>query len=81
MDFIITVCDQAAGEQCPYWPGNPVTAHWGFPDPSKVEGSEEHKRRAFREVMIGLQKRLDILANLPLETLDSLSLKEIHSKV
>lgn len=81
MDFIITVCDQAAGEQCPYWPGNPVTAHWGFPDPSKVEGSEDHKRQAFREVMIGLKKRLDILANMPLETLDSLALKEIHSKV
>ena len=81
MDFIITVCDQAAGEQCPYWPGNPITAHWGFPDPSKVEGSEEHKRQAFREVMIVLKKRLDILASMPLETLDSLALKEIHSKV
>lgn len=80
MDFIITVCDQAAGEQCPYWPGNPATAHWGFPDPSQVQGTDEQKRRAFREVMIGLKKRLDILADMPLDSLDSLSLKEIHTK-
>ena len=80
MDFIITVCDQAAGEQCPYWPGKPATAHWGFEDPSKVAGSDEEKRQAFRDVMIGLKKRIDILANMPLESLDSLALKEIHSK-
>lgn len=81
MDFIITVCDQAAGEQCPYWPGNPATAHWGFPDPSQVQGTDEDKRRAFRNVMIGLKKRLDILADMPLDSLDSLSLKEIHTKI
>ena len=80
MDFIITVCDNAAGEVCPFWPGKPATAHWGFPDPSQVQGSEEDKRRAFKEVMIGLKKRIDILANMPLEKLDSLSLKEIHTK-
>ena len=81
MDFIITVCDQAAGEQCPYWPGNPATAHWGFTDPSQVQGTDEDKRRAFRNVMIGLKKRLDILADMPLDSLDSLSLKEIHTKI
>ncbi len=78
MDFIITVCDNAAGEVCPYWPGKPATAHWGFPDPSQVQGSDEVKRRAFRDVMIGLKKRIDLLAELPLDSLDSVSLKEIH---
>ncbi|MBU3629690.1 arsenate reductase ArsC [Polynucleobacter sp. AP-Melu-500A-A1] len=80
MDFIITVCDNAAGEVCPFWPGNPATAHWGFPDPSQVQGSDEDKRRAFKDVMIGLKKRIDLLADMPLETLDSMSLKEIHTK-
>lgn len=81
MDFIITVCDNAAGEVCPYWPGRPATAHWGFPDPSQVQGSDEDKKRAFRDVMIGLKKRIDLLAELPLDSLDSMSLKEIHSKI
>lgn len=80
MDFIITVCDQAAGEQCPYWPGKPVTAHWGFPDPSLVEGSDEDRRRACRAVMVGLKKRLDILSSMPLDTLDAMSLKTLHTK-
>lgn len=75
MDFIITVCDNAAGEVCPVWPGKPVTAHWGFPDPSQVEGSEDVKRRAFREVMQGLSRRIDALAALPLDRLDQLSLQ------
>jgi len=81
MDFIITVCDNAAGEQCPFWPGKPATAHWGFPDPSQVQGSDEGKRRAFREVMIGLKKRIDLLADMPLEKLDSMTLKDIHTKI
>jgi len=80
MDFIITVCDNAAGEQCPFWPGQPATAHWGFPDPSQVRGTELEKRKAFNEVKNGLKKRLDILAALPLEKLDSMSLREIHTK-
>ena len=80
MDFIVTVCDNAAGEVCPHWAGNPATAHWGFPDPSQVQGSDEDKRKAFKDVMIGLRKRLDILANMPLDKLDSISLKEIHTK-
>jgi len=53
MDFIITVCDNAAGEQCPFWPGQPATAHWGFPDPSQVQGTELEKRHAFNDVMNG----------------------------
>ncbi len=75
MDFIITVCDNAAGEACPVWPGKPATAHWGFPDPSQVEGSDDAKRHAFREVMAGLQKRIDLLASLPIDKLDALSLQ------
>lgn len=79
MDFIITVCDNAAGEVCPIWPGNPATAHWGFPDPSQVTGSDEDKRRAFRDVMTGLKKRIDMLGSLPLEKLDALSIQsELH---
>jgi len=80
MDFIITVCDNAAGEVCPIWPGNPATAHWGFPDPSQVEGSDLEKKAAFVSVMNGLKKRIDILASMPLDKLDSMSLKEIHTK-
>ena len=80
MDFIVTVCDNAAGEQCPFWPGKPATTHWGFPDPSQTQGSDENKRRAFRDVMIGLKKRLDILASMPLDKLDSMSLEDIHTK-
>lgn len=81
MDFIITVCDNAAGEQCPYWPGKPASAHWGFPDPSQVLGSDEDKRQAFKDVMVGLKKRIDLLAEMPLDRLDSMSLKEIHKKL
>ena len=75
MDFIITVCDDAAGEICPVWPGNPATAHWGFPDPSQAQGTDDEKRRAFREVMQGLSRRIDALAALPLDRLDQLSLQ------
>jgi len=80
MDFIVTVCDNAAGEVCPVWPGNPATAHWGFPDPSQVEGSDLEKKAAFVSVMNGLKKRIDLLASMPLDKLDSMSLKEIHKK-
>lgn len=78
MDFIVTVCDNAAGETCPFWPGKPTTAHWGFPDPSQVQGSDLEKKAAFNEVRNGLQRRLDLLAAMPLEKLDSLSLQEVH---
>lgn len=75
MDFIITVCDSAASEVCPVWIGRPATAHWGFPDPSKVEGSYENKRKAFVIVMNGLKQRLDAFASLPFEKLDQSSIE------
>lgn len=81
MDFIITVCDNAAGEVCPIWPGKPATAHWGFPDPSQVSGGDEAKRKAFREVMLGLRRRIELLAALPLEKLDVMSLQSELDKL
>jgi protein-tyrosine-phosphatase len=81
MDFIITVCDNAAGEVCPFWPGQPATAHWGFPDPSQVQGTDLEKQTAFNAVMNGLKQRIDILASMPLEKLDSMTLKEIHASI
>jgi len=75
MDFVITVCDKTAGEQCPVWPGQPMTAHWGFADPSAVEGSEAQKRLAFAEVYRELNTRIEIFVNLPMESLDRLALK------
>ena len=83
MDFIITVCDNAAKEACPVWIGHPATAHWGFPDPSSVQGSEEDKEKAFKEVALGLTRRIQLLTSLPIDKLDHLSLtsklKEIHT--
>ena len=74
MDFVITVCDQAAGEQCPYWPGQPVTAHWGMPDPAAVTGTEDRKRRAFSDTASMLRRRIELFASLPFDKLDRLSL-------
>jgi arsenate reductase (thioredoxin) len=76
MDFIFTVCDQAAGEACPYWPGQPMTAHWGVPDPAAVEGTDEEKRKAFVDTFITLRRRLELFASLPFEKLDRLALHE-----
>jgi len=76
MDFVFTVCDQAAAEACPYWPGQPVTAHWGLPDPAAVEGTEEAKRRAFRDAFLVLKRRIELLASLPVDTLDRLALRD-----
>lgn len=70
MDLVITVCDNAAGEVCPYWPGQPATAHWGYADPSEVEGDEEKKREAFRQTLLALRRRIDLLINLPPEKLE-----------
>ena len=75
MDFVITVCDKAAGEQCPFWPGQPVTAHWGMPDPAEVDGTDEQKRRAFSETASMLRRRIELLASLPLDKLDRLALQ------
>ena len=75
MDFIFTVCDQAAGEVCPIWPGSPVTAHWGLPDPAAVEGPIEVRRKAFRDALHVLQNRIALLLTLPLAGLDRLTLQ------
>jgi arsenate reductase (thioredoxin) len=76
MDFVFTVCDQAAGEVCPVWPGQPVTAHWGVEDPAAVEGTDEQKRRAFVRAFAQLQHRLTIFSGLPLDKLDRLGLQK-----
>ena len=75
MDFVFTVCDRAASEVCPAWPGNPVTAQWGVPDPAAVEGSEADKDRAFRYAFQALETRIKLFTSLRLEALDRLSLK------
>jgi arsenate reductase len=75
MDFIVTVCDKAAGEMCPLWPGQPVTAHWGFPDPAAVEGTDEQKREAFALVLRQIRNRVQLFLSLPLETLDRLAIE------
>jgi len=69
MDLIITVCDNAAGEVCPIWPGHPATAHWGYADPSDVQGTDEQRREAFRQTLLAIRRRLDLLVNLPPEKL------------
>jgi len=69
MDLVITVCDNAAGEVCPYWPGQPATAHWGYADPSEVEGDEAKKLEAFRQTLFAIRRRLELLINLPPEKL------------
>ena len=75
LDFIITVCDNAAGEVCPIWPGKPITAHWGVPDPAHVEGASE-RVAAFREAYRVLERRIDLLLQLPLDTLDRASITQ-----
>ena len=75
MDFVFTVCDQAAGEVCPVWPGNPVTAHWGVPDPAAVEGTEAERRRAFRDAYLMLETRIKLFTSLPSRSLDRLAIK------
>ena len=75
MDFVFTVCDQAASEVCPVWPGNPVTAHWGVPDPAAVEGRQDEKSRAFRYAFQALETRIKLFTSLRLEALDRLAVK------
>lgn len=76
MDFIFTVCDQAAGEACPFWPGQPVSAHWGFADPSHVEGDDAIKHRAFSRTHFEISNRIRLFLNLPIDKLDRLSLQK-----
>lgn len=76
MDFIFTVCDDAAGEVCPIWPGHPAKAHWGVPDPSRVDGTDEEKHKAFLRAYLQLRKRIELFANLSLEKFDRLAVQE-----
>jgi protein-tyrosine-phosphatase len=75
LDFVFTVCDQAAGEACPIWPGQPMTAHWGVPDPAAVEGTDEEKRRAFLDAYVALRRRIELFTSLPLAALDKMTLQ------
>jgi protein-tyrosine-phosphatase len=75
LDFVFTVCDDAANETCPVWPGQPVSAHWGLPDPSAAEGTEAERRLAFADTHRMLHQRIGIFTNLPLSSLDALSLR------
>lgn len=76
LDFVFTVCDSAAAEVCPIWPGQPMTAHWGLPDPSAAQGTEAEKRFAFADTHRMLYQRIGIFVNLPLASLDTLALKQ-----
>ena len=75
MDFVLTVCDNAAGEVCPFWPGQPLSAHWGVPDPAAVQGTDEEKQHAFNEAFITLHRRITLFVSLPIGKLDKLSLQ------
>ena len=75
MDLVITVCDNAAGEVCPYWPGQPATAHWGYADPSEGDGTDSQKLEAFRQTLFALRRRLDLLVSLPAASVDKLMLQ------
>jgi len=81
MDFVFTVCDQAAGEVCPLWPGNPVTAHWGVPDPAAIEGPEDVRRKAFRDALNALQNRIKLFVSLPIEKLDRMALQRKAAEI
>lgn len=76
MDFVFTVCDDAAGETCPVWPGQPMTAHWGIPDPAAVEGSEIDRRAAFRTAFAALESRIRLFLSLPFDSLDRMALQQ-----
>lgn len=76
MDFVITVCDKAAGEVCPFWPGQPMTAHWGFADPAAVKGTDAEKRAAFERIFRQINNRLRVFLALPLEKIDRLALQQ-----
>lgn len=81
LDFVFTVCDNAAKEVCPVWPGQPISAHWGVADPAAVQGSREEIRRAFREVFVILDRRIGLFLSLPLASLDNLAIKKKVDKI
>jgi arsenate reductase len=76
LDFVFTVCDNAAGETCPVWPGQPMTAHWGVPDPAAFEGSEEEKKAQFRSAAVTLKRRIDLMLALPMDNLDAMAIQK-----
>lgn len=75
MDFVITVCDNAAGEVCPVWPGQPISAHWGFEDPVRITGTDEQKREEFKKIFHQIRMRIQIFMQLPIEKLDRFAIK------
>jgi arsenate reductase len=81
LDFVFTVCDNAARETCPVWPGQPMTAHWGVPDPAAVQGSSETIENAFRNAFFSLDRRISLFLNLPMDKLDHLALKKEIEKI
>jgi len=81
LDFVFTVCDNAAGEVCPMWPGQPITAHWGIPDPAAVDGTDDQKRRAFDDAFRILERRISLFLSLPIRSLEQLVLQERLSEI
>jgi arsenate reductase (thioredoxin) len=81
LDFVFTVCDNAANEQCPYWRGQPMTAHWGIPDPAAVKSSQEEIARAFRDAFVVLDRRIGLFLSLPLSSLEPLAIQEEINKI
>jgi arsenate reductase len=75
LDFVFTVCDNAAGEMCPVWPGQPMTAHWGVPDPAAFEGTDEEKARVFMSTAVTLKRRIELMLSLPIKSLDSTAIQ------
>lgn len=76
LDFVFTVCDQAAGETCPVWPGQPISAHWGLPDPAALQGDEAERRQAFLNTALALKRRIELMLALPVNSLNRLSLQQ-----
>jgi arsenate reductase len=81
MDFVLTVCDNAANEACPLWPGQPMTAHWGIPDPAAATGTPEQIARAFHQAFLILNRRINLLLSLPLESLYTLAIKNAVARI
>jgi arsenate reductase len=81
LDFVFTVCDNAAGEVCPMWPGQPITAHWGIADPAAVDGTDEQKRKAFEDAFRILERRISLFLSLPIRSLEQLVLQERLSEI
>lgn len=81
LDFVFTVCDNAAKDACPIWPGQPMTAHWGVPDPAAISGTQEQIDKAFRDAFFTLDRRISLFLSLPLSSLDSLTIKREIEKI